>query len=148
MTNKTELAGVDGELLTNILSKNVLLPGESKKELSKIRVKMEKDLKPVGALEEILCSKVISDTWKIMRLYSFETKVLREQQTKSNPKSRSDYGSFGNIPRSKKRFRSTVKQIEYTKELEEIQRHITMVETGMLKTLSEFSNLQKNRIGK
>ena len=148
MANKIELAEVSGELLTNILSKNVLLPGENRKELSKIRIKVEKDLKPVGALEEILCSKIISDTWKIKRLYTFETKVLREQQTNSNPLNRGAYSSFDGIPRSKKRFRSTVKQIEYTKDLEEIQRHITMVETGMLKTLSEFSNLQKNRMGK
>lgn len=137
---------INTELLTNILSKNVLLPGESKKELGKIRGKIEKDLKPVGALEEILCSKIISDTWKIKRLYTFETNILKEQQIRSNPKNRNDYSSFNSIPKSKKRFRSTIKQIEYTKELEEIQRHINIVESGLLKTVSELTSIQKNRL--
>jgi hypothetical protein len=134
------------ELLTNILSKNVILPGESKKELCKIRNKIEKDLKPIGALEEILCSKIISDTWKIKRLYTFETNILREQQNKSNPNNRNDYSGFNSLPKSKKRFRSTIKQIEYTKELEEIQRHINIVESGLLKTVSELTSIQKNRL--
>lgn len=135
------------ELLTNILSKNVLLPGESKKELGKIRLKIEKDLKPSGALEEILCSKIISDTWKIKRLYAFETKVLRDQQAKSNPVNHANYSNFGSVsPVKRKRFRSTIKQIEYTKELEDIQRHINIVETGLLKTVSELTSIQKNRL--
>ena len=134
------------ELLTNILSKWVLLPGESKKELYRIRNKIEKDLKPVGALEEILCSKIISDTRKIKRLYTFETGVLREQQNKSNPINRENFNNFASAPKTRKRFRSTIKQIEYTKELEEIQKHISIVETGLLKTVSELTSLQKNRL--
>jgi hypothetical protein len=137
------------ELLINILSKNVLLPGESKKELSKIKEKVTKDLKPVGALEEILCSKIISDTWKIKRLYTFETKILRDQQSKSNPSNKETYPGFGHmtsLSKGRKRFRSTVKQITYTKELEDIQRHISIVESGMLKTVSELTSVQKSRL--
>ena len=144
-----ELTKNSDELLTDIICKNVLLPGESRKNLNKLKEKMAKDYGIVGAIEEILCSKIISDTWRMQRLYKFETEILLEQQKQSKKRFNDTYDPLSRTNRpNTKRFRSTVKQIKYTKELEEIQKHIAVLENGMLKTVAELSSLQKIRLQK
>lgn len=135
------LKQVNSKLLTDTLSKKVLLPGESKKDLCKISSELESDLKPHGALEEILCSKIISDTWKLRRLYSFESQVYREQQLDRNRNTDTTF-QFKN----QKRFRSTIKQISHSSVIDEIQKQISVVENGLLKTVSELTTLQKIRL--
>lgn len=137
------------KLLVDIISKNVLLPGESRKNLNKIKERMAKDYGIVGPIEEILCSKIISDTWRLQRLYKFETQILLNQQSERKNRYNDTYDRISrmNIP-NKKRFRSTAKQIEYTPALEEIQKHISVLENGMLKTVAELSSLQKQRLQK
>lgn len=134
----------NNNLLINILSKKVLLPGESRKELENIRKEVEKDIKPEGFIEKMFCSKIISDFWKMKRLYTFETKILKEQQQESNPENKMDAWNRQIIKR--KRFRSTIKQIKYTDELKEIQKHITIISNDLLKTISELNEIQKSRI--
>lgn len=145
MTNKPQLNGDNGSSLVDSLSKLVVLPGENRQELNKIKRKIEMDLKPVGAIEEILCSKIISDNWKLRRFYALETQILRKQQTYYRTHGENLENPWE--PRnSTKRFRSTIKQIDYSAKLESIQKHQTMIEAGLLKTISELKMLQKDRI--
>lgn len=146
-----ELNKISDGLLTNMLSKNVLLPGESKKELCKIRDLLIKDLNPVGALEEIILSDIIISTWKVQRLYKFETKILRDQQNErsQNYKNDSQWHTLQKQAGKKvKRFRSTVKQIKYTQSLEEIQKHISILKADLLKTIAELKSIQGKRLEK
>ncbi len=149
MNNKHKIQRNRPILLTDILSKNVLLPGESQYELQKIREKTLKDVVPIGALEEILFSKVVADTWKLRRLYVLETSVLRDQQIVWAKKQASENEFSLEVYRGDKalkRFRSTAKQLKYTKQLEDIQRHQTSLESSLIKTISELKDLQKVRL--
>ena len=47
-----------------------------------------------------------------------------------------------------KRFRRTFKQIEYSPQVEEIQKHISVVEAGLHKSISEYQSIQKQRLQK
>lgn len=152
MTNKEELKEVKSDLLIDIFTKVVILPGENHRELNKIKDEIKNDLKPEGAIEDILCSKIIVDTWKLKRLYFLEARILKEQQVPKKPRQEYDdydlYSSRPVVEEKTKRFRSTIKQIYYTKELEDIQRHQSIIEGNLIKTISELKEIQKRRIKK
>lgn len=151
MNNKQKIRRDRPILLTDILSKNVLLPGESQYELQKIREKTLKDINPIGAIEEILFSKVVADTWKLRRLYILETTILRDQQMTWAKKREQENEVSLEIylgEKTPKRFRSTAKQLKYTKQLEDIQRHQSSLESSLIKSISELKDLQKMRLKK
>ena len=145
MTNNLTLNEDKDTLLTDSFSKVVFLSGESSKELNKIKDKIVKDLNPVGGIEEILTSKIIADCWKLRRLYILENNIFKTQQ--KGFKDRSDPYILHAITAPKqKRHRSTVKQIKHSKELESIQRHMNSVEVTLMKSITEFKEIQKLRL--
>ncbi len=136
-------------LLTDTLSKNTLLPGESKKSLYVIREELRKDLEPVGALAEIIFSKIVNDVWELKRLLKTKTQILKDQQKSTLLERLNNSHRLTNLePVKRKRFRTTVYKIVYTPELEDLQKVISSVEAGLLKTVSEFLAIQKNRLQK
>lgn len=55
-----------------ILSKEALLPGESRYKLNRLRKQLMAELKPVGELETILVDRIIANTWRLQRVIRSE----------------------------------------------------------------------------
>ena len=58
------------------LSRELLLPGEDSKQLSKLRERLREEFKPKGPTEEILVQIMVSDLWRLGRLYRIESAIL------------------------------------------------------------------------
>jgi len=58
------------------LSRELLLPGEDSKQLSKLRERLRDQFKPRGPTEEILVQIMVSDLWRLGRLYRVESAIL------------------------------------------------------------------------
>ena len=58
------------------LSGELLLPEEDPKALSKLRARLREQYKPRGATEEILVQIMVSDLWRLARLYKVESAIL------------------------------------------------------------------------
>jgi hypothetical protein len=145
-----ELTKINSTLLTDILSDNVLLPGESGKKLNKIKEEILSELSPSTIFERLLAGKIISDFWKLQRLLKFEARILQSNQDDRESFHKNDTYFLKQKMEGKKikRFRRTFKQVKYSPQVEEIQKHISIVETGLLKSISEYQNIQKNRLHK
>ena len=58
------------------LSRELLLPGEDSKQLSKLRERLREEFKPKGPTEEILVQIMVSDLWRLGRLYRVESAIF------------------------------------------------------------------------
>ena len=64
-------------LKLGIFSKVVLVKGESRAELSSLRSELRKDLKPEGALEELLVDDLVELVWRLRRPIIAEVGEIR-----------------------------------------------------------------------
>jgi len=133
-------------LIINNFCKTLILKGESSKMLKIIIEKFVSDLKPADSLEETLCAKIISYFWKLRRLSLLEIGILTSQQ-KSNIQEHNYRNDDEKMLGGKgTRFRSTIGQISYSKDLEDIQKQQSFMEKSMSKATLELKALQKERL--
>lgn len=59
-----------------LLSKEVLLNGESGKTLEELGRRLRAELKPQGELENILVDRIVSSTWRLKRAIRIEKEML------------------------------------------------------------------------
>ena len=59
-----------------LLSEQVLLPGESPRQLAALCRALDTDLKPVGAMEELLVDLIASGWWRLRRSLDVERRSL------------------------------------------------------------------------
>ncbi|MHB9022831.1 MAG: hypothetical protein ACYC7E_01465, partial [Armatimonadota bacterium] len=64
-------------------AREVLLPQENADEFTDFVREMRQDLKPVGALEEVLASQVVAGAWRMKRLAHIESGVFAEFLSKA-----------------------------------------------------------------
>jgi hypothetical protein len=153
MTNNLELVKNNSTLLIDILAKNVILKGESVKKLNKIKEEVLTELAPGTVIERLLVGKIIADYWKLQRLLKFESRILlykQDQYAKNDSEKKYDpyFIKLKQEGKKFKRFRRKFEQIEYSQQVEEIQKHISIVEAGLHKSISEYQNIQKARLQK
>jgi hypothetical protein len=127
-----------------LLSGQILLSHENADELDALRENLCADLRPVGALEELLAERIVSSAWSLRRAVRAERALmmLNEQvRMQWEP----EY--YENGPTRK------VGQPDYGREfemltdhrLERIQRYETTKERQMYRALHEFQRLQAAR---
>jgi hypothetical protein len=56
-----------------LTSQKLILPGESQEEYDRFRAALHSDMKPAGALEEVLFDRVVQSCWRLQRFYRIET---------------------------------------------------------------------------
>lgn len=61
-----------------ILSVDLIILGESRHDLHRLRLGIYQNLCPKGALEELLVEKIINAIWRIRRLTKVESEVLSD----------------------------------------------------------------------
>jgi len=62
-----------------ILSKEVVLPTESREEYQTVRQKFIDDLKPQGAVEQVLVDKIVIYHWRLQRVLVAEQGAIRQR---------------------------------------------------------------------
>src|SRR4249920_666354 len=64
-----------------LLSREVLLRGESEADLVGFGKRLRAQLAPVGELELLLVDRIVSTAWRLRRLVSVETMLFNNEQT-------------------------------------------------------------------
>lgn len=62
-----------------LLCKDVLLRAEDENVLAEIRERFTSDLKPEGAVEEMLVDGIVSGYWRLARAIEIETRFIQDQ---------------------------------------------------------------------
>ncbi len=60
----------------SFLSSELLLPDEDPQALSKFRVRLRDQFKPVGPIEQILLERIVNGLWRLGRLHRIESAIL------------------------------------------------------------------------
>ncbi len=117
-----------------LLSREVLLQGESKKELIAFGDRLYSELEPVGELEIILVDRLISCTWRLRRVLKAETEFLENEQGDVIGRSGDLSLSFTNVS-----------NLDVCSKL---SRYETSLERGFYRALHELERLQARRAGR
>lgn len=62
-----------------ILSRDILIKGENKKNLEKLGKKLRIELAPQGELENILVDRIVSSTWRLKRVIRVERNYIQSE---------------------------------------------------------------------
>jgi len=127
-----------------ILSGEVLVRGEERRALAELRERLNSDLSPVGALEEILVDRIVCAVWRLKRCLRMERGIV-EYKTADD-----DIPAIPNSPAWDLRKKEGFKAIKLTSEDERLcllLRYETTIERQMYKALHELIRLQGARMG-
>lgn len=83
-TQAGKKASSGNALRHGVLSRNLLLPNESKQEFNELMQCLMAELAPVGTLEQLLVERIVVAVWQQRRLVAAESAALQEQQYTSN----------------------------------------------------------------
>jgi hypothetical protein len=113
-----------------LLSKEVLLKGESEKEIIELGKHLRQELTPMSEMEMILVERIIANTWRLKRALRGEKEMIEHDM-----ESEKDFGAalsydFANYD-------------SYGK----FTRYETSLERGIYKALHELQRLQAARMG-
>ena len=114
-----------------LLSKEVVMKGESKDEFEQFRESLLADLAPEGELECILSDRIAAAAWRLRRAVRIEREMLEDKPSYSND-------TLG------KRFASAV---YHGNTYGKFSRYESQIERGLYKALHELHRLQARRRG-
>lgn len=134
-TDKGKAVSRYNALKHGLLSKEVLLEGENEQSLSRLRDAIHQNLKPEGAIEELLVERVVSGVWRLRRALSVEATAMEYYKDSSFPMLSDD-------PEKKSITDSFDNEV-----VEKIIRYETTIERGIYKALHELERMQGKRSG-
>ena len=121
-----------------ILSKEVLLTGEKKKDLEELGKRLRQELVPQGELELILVDRIISSIWRLKRALGIESTLMSYQYDKGlNDKWNNEAGDE----------RYACKCMLVGNDNQIVQRYETTLERQIYRALHELIRLQAARKG-
>ena len=125
-------------LTHGILSEEVLLKGEKKKELEELGTKLRQELAPKGELEILLVDRIVSNIWRLKRALKIETALMSfEYEEGLNDKWNNKTGDE----------RYAYKCMLVGSDDEVVQRYETTIERQIYRALHELIRLQAARKG-
>ncbi len=133
-----------------LLSREVLLPGESKKRFLKLKEDLLEEYKPQGPLENILVDQIIACTWRLKRSFKVESDILAQHSNKSpyNNDDRESYFSGPSYSKPRKlggRTRKNTKGIAEHTDLEVVLGYQKQIEKTLYRAITELTKIQHNR---
>jgi hypothetical protein len=125
-----------------LLSKEVFIENEKRKDFDGLREELYEALSPEGSVECLLVERIISNVWRLKRALYVETKTLEWYQN--------DYDLLGSSlgESEEQQERKSVKKMLSNESIETIQRYETTLERSVFKSLHELERLQAKRNGK
>ena len=141
MSNNKEAANFK-KLVTEV-AKTTLVRGENHVKFRKIAHRIAKELAPTTQIEQLLCKKFISLSWRHDRALAVERQLLSMQ---NSPMPDDNYVDFavGLTPPKQRRIRNIKKLRFDTNAIESVQRQIIAQEKAMQKALEQYRNEQAN----
>ena len=119
-----------------LLSKEVLLEGESEDTLLDLGKRMRSELKPATEIENVLVDRIIANVWRLKRAMQVETGIFNVGL--DSPSMNNDTkNAVGNAFSSEVRYDTFGKFIRYE----------SFIERGIYKALHELQRLQAARNG-
>jgi hypothetical protein len=126
-----------------LMSKDVLMAGESKQELAELGRQLRAEMQPEGELEEILVDRIVSSVWRLKRSIRIETGYIEAEYEDCK------YSRLGHDAKSPGGIWNSV----VTRELSQgngwlnLSRYETMLEKQIYRALHELQRLQSARRG-
>ena len=120
-----------------ILSKEVLLPNERKRDFVRFSGGLRDALQPLGALEELLVERVITASWRLRRVLDVEQELF-EQEKYDTYEDRIEYRTIGE---------AFVSDAANYNAVSKLTRYEAAIERGLYRALHEFQRLQAARAG-
>jgi len=68
-----------------LLSREVLLPDESRETLGSFGKRLQDELRPVGELEVLLVDRIVSSAWRLRRVLAVEAGLFNPPDTEETP---------------------------------------------------------------
>lgn len=126
-----------------LLSKKVLLKGESKKLLSSFRENILNEVNPQTEVENMLCERVIANTWRLRRVLQLEVKLMDKQRQEKQQQ----YDDFQYGKTKQRRQRATLDEVTINKDLEKLHRYEASIERSIYRALHELQRIQSAQSG-
>ncbi len=124
-----------------LLSKEVLINVENPADLAELNQSVYEALDPVGAIEEMLVDRIISNVWRLRRAIYVEKNSMNWYLLDSD--------LFVVIPESEEQTkRKKVRNVLSNDSTETILRYETTIERSLFRALHELERLQAKRSGK
>ncbi len=127
-----------------VLSGEVLVRGENRKALKRLRDRFNAELAPVGIMEEILVDRIVSSVWRLKRCLRVERRVIEFKEADDELDTR-----FFN-PAGDSRKAEGQKALRVTRDKERIDvilRYETTLERQIYRALHELIRLKCARNG-
>lgn len=134
-----------------LLSREVLIKGESKQSLEELRQALYEELSPATELEAIFVDRIIANTWRLRRVLEVERNAMEWQKEYKDVAIDFDFEleeeeSEGD--KRKQRLRQKISNMITRNDTDQILRYETTIERGIYKALHELQRLQAARLGK
>lgn len=122
-----------------LLTKEVFIEGEDKKQLAEIKDTVYETLNPVGPIEHILVDRIISNVWRLRRALHTETSAMEWYLN--------DVDLFPISQNEKQQKRKSTKNMLSNESVDNILRYETTIERSLFRALHELERLQAKRNG-
>ncbi len=121
-----------------LLSRQMNIKGESKKQLDELTARLMKSLVPQNDVEGLLVEKVVADTWRLKRALRIEKEMIEEHMEPDD--------IFGN---KTQKSMGTVFSMDFANydTYGKLVRYISSIERGIYRALHELQRLQASRKG-
>ncbi len=123
-----------------LLSKKVLLKGESRKNLISFRKNIIEELNPQTETEHLLCDRIIANSWRLRRVLEIEGEMIERQRIPY-------LNSYMSLEYPKKRKKETMENITISEEMEKLRKYEGSIERSIYKSLHELQRIQSARRG-
>jgi len=119
-----------------LLSRQVLLPDEDKKELEAFAARIRSVLAPCGKMELLLTDRIITAAWRLRRVLTVEAEVFVEERSPS-------YG----YDEEKTKGLAFIRISNNSDAFSKLSRYEATIERSMYRALHELQRLQASREG-
>ena len=120
-----------------ILSEEVLLEGEKRRDLEELGKRLRQELAPQGELEIILVDRIISSIWRLKRALRVESAIMSYDYEEG-------LHDYEGKPRDE---RQACRRMFWGKDNETVLRYETTIERQIYKALHELIRIQGARRG-
>jgi hypothetical protein len=129
-----------------LLSRDMVLPGESPKELKAFREAMIAELAPEGELEEFLADRVVESAWRLGRAVRLERDIIQDEFLRRIRCRAGSPGAYLGQP-DPTGGRVAASTLCGSDTYDKLGRYETHIERGLYRALHELQRLQAVRTG-
>ncbi len=123
------------------LARKLLIKGESWREFEKMRAKVLSEIGPQTEIENILCEKIISATWKMRRAMIVEKNLLNKENEITFEEKHPDPWS----PPGRKRIRNIDRVNMQSPEVQNLLQYQIELEKALQKALERLRRLRSDQ---